>query len=132
MQGPRRVWDLQAWPQILDSSGSVRGQAYIAAGHERIHNSGQQVLDVVTKEGFETQALYQIAEVTRPLTAVRTTCDRGNVVVYGPHGGCVYDVGSGIQTDFTPRGGIYELDLWMRTDQCGSSGLQPCFPRQGR
>ena len=72
-----------------ESPGSKRGQAYIAAGHERIPNMGQQVLDVVTSEGYETQALFQIAEVTRPLTAVGSTCDRGDVVIYGPHGGCV-------------------------------------------
>ena len=72
---------------------------------------GQQVLDVVTNEGHEAKALYQIAEVTRPLTAVGSTCDRGNVVVYGPYGGCIINRGSGLQTKFDRRGGIYELDL---------------------
>ena len=57
---------------------------------------GQQVLSVGTNEGHEAQALYQIAEVTRPLTADGTTCDRGSIVVYGPHGGCFYHRGSGI------------------------------------
>ena len=112
----------------------MRGQQYIAAGHERIPNLGQQVLNVVTNEGHETQALFQIAEVTRPLTAVGSTCDRGNVVIYGPHGGCVLNLESGIQTDFVRRGGIYELDLWMRTDQSlhGSGDQQPGFPGPGR
>ena len=72
----------------LDSPGSLRGQAYIAAEQERIPNVGQQTLNVVTNEGYETQTVYQIAEVTRPLTAVGTTCVKGNFVVFGPHGGC--------------------------------------------
>ena len=116
---------------IHESPGSRRGQAYIAAGHERIPNMGQQVLSVVTNEGHEAQALYQIAEVTRPLTAVGSTCDRGNVVIYGPHGGCILNLESGVQTDFTRRGGIYELDLWMRTTPSGED-YQRDFPRLGR
>ena len=116
---------------IHESPGSRRGQAYIAAGHERIPNLGQQVLSVVTNEGQEAQALYQIAEVTRPLTAVGSTCDRGNVVIYGPHGGCILNLESGVQTDFARRGGIYELDLWMRTAQ-SDEGYQRDFPRLGR
>ena len=103
----------------------------IAAGHERILNKGQQVLSVVTNEGHEAQALYQIAEVTRPLTAVGSTCDRGNVVIYGLHGGCILNLESGVQTDFARRGGIYELDLWMRTTPSGED-YQRDFPRLGR
>ena len=112
----------------LDSPGSLRGQAYIAAGNERIPNLGQQTLNVVTNEGYETQTVYQIAEATRPLTAVGTTCDKGNIVVYGPCGGCIYNLGTGIQTNFTQRGGINELDLWMKTNQNHSGDQQQVFP----
>ena len=115
----------------LDSPGSMRGQAYIAAGHERIPNSGQQTLNVVTNDGYETQTVYQIAEVTRPLTAVWTTCDKGNFVVYGPYGGCIYNLGTGIQTNFAQRGGIYELDLCMKTNQNHSGDQQQGFPWPG-
>ena len=59
---------------IQESPGSRRGQAYIAARHERIPNRGQQVLEVTTNEGREKKALYQVAEVTRPLTSVGSTC----------------------------------------------------------
>ena len=115
----------------LDSPGSLRGQAYIAAGGERIPNLGQQTLDVMTNEGCPTQIVYQIAEVTRPLTAVRTTCDKGNLVVYGQNGGCIYNLESGTQTNFARRGGIYELDLWIHTASSGEE-YQRDFPRLGR
>ena len=115
----------------LDSPGSLRGQAYIAAWHVRIPNLGQHTLNVVTNEGHETQTVYQIAEVTRPLTAVGTTCGKGNFVVYGPCGGCIYNLGTGIQTNFTRRGGIYELDLWMKTNQNHSGDQQQGFPWPG-
>ena len=116
----------------IDSPGSLRGIAYLAAGGERIPNLGQQTLNVVTNEGHETQTVYQIAEVTRPLTAVGTTCDKGNIVVYGSCGGCIYHMGSGIQTNFARRGGIYELDLWMKTDQTHSCEQPLGFPWPGR
>ena len=97
---------------------------------------GQQTLKVTTNEGYETQTVYQIAEVTRPLTAVGTTCDKGNLVVYGPAGGCIYNLETGIQTNFARRGGIYELGLWMRTGKTGGgdhySQLERDFPRLGR
>ncbi len=90
------------------------------------------MLNMVTNEGHETQALFQIAEATRPLTAVGSTCDLENVVIYGPHGGCVLNLESGIQTDFVRRGGIYERDLWMRRNQRGCGDQQPGFPGPGQ
>ena len=42
----------------LDSPGPLRGQAYIAAGHERIPNLGQRSLNVMTNEGYQTQTVY--------------------------------------------------------------------------
>ena len=75
--------------------------------------------------------MYQIAEVTRPLTAVGTTCDKGKWVVYGPCGGCIYNLATGIQTNFSWREGIYELDLWMRTDSGDGSEKPRGFPWPG-
>ena len=116
---------------IRESPGSRMNRAYVAAGGERIPNMGQKVLTVVTNEGREAKAVYQVAEVTRPLTAVGSTCDRGNVVVYGPHGGCIINRETGFQTDFERRGGIYELDLWIQTASSGEE-YQRDFPRLGR
>ena len=116
---------------IRESPGSLRSQAYIAAGGEMIPNMEQNVFTVVTNEGHEAKALYQIAEVTRPLTAVGSTCDRGNVVVYGPYGGCIINRETGLQTDFERRGGIYELDLWIQSAPSGEE-YQLDFPRLGR
>ena len=117
---------------IRESPGSLRGQAYIAAGHERIPNMGQKVLTVVTNEGNQAKVLYQVAEVTRPLTAVGSTCDQGNVVIYGPHGGCVYHMDSGIQTNFAWRGGVYDLDLWIHTAPSGNGDQVSGLPRHRR
>ena len=47
-------------------------------------NMGQKALSIQTNDGKDTTVLYQIAEVSRPLTSVSATCDWGNWVVYTP------------------------------------------------
>ena len=69
---------------IEASPGSQRGQHYVSASGGRLPNMGQQKLRVQTNEGREAMVLYQVAEVSRPLTAVSQTCDNGNWVVYTP------------------------------------------------
>ena len=63
----------------VESPSSLRGQAYVAAGGERIPNLDQQTLNVTTNEEHTCPVVYQIVEVTRPLTAVGTTCDKGEL-----------------------------------------------------
>ena len=93
---------------------------------------GQQKLHVVTHEGRHGKALYQIAEVTRPLTAVSQTCDTGNIVVYGPGGGFIHNMGDGGRTYIgRTKGGIYEIDLWVRAEDADDQGRTLGFARQG-
>ena len=78
-------------PQVAinESPGSKRGQCYVSASAGRMPNIGQKVMKIQTNEGRDTTLLYQIAEVSRPLTSVSATCDRGNWVVYTPQGGFI-------------------------------------------
>lgn len=78
----RTVMDSGAAESVGPPSGSWSANSRVSRVAEspgillramRIPNMGQQVLSVVTNEGHEAQALYQIAEVTRPLTAVGST-----------------------------------------------------------
>ena len=93
---------------------------------------GQQKLHVQINEGRDATVVYQIAEVSRPLTAVSATCDSGNWVVYTPQGGFIMNCQTGRRTHFERNGGIYELDLWVRNEDM-QNGDQPAgFPRQGR
>ena len=116
---------------ITESAGSRRGQCYVSASGTRLANMGQKVLNVTTNEGKDTTVLYQIAEVSRPLTSVSATCDKGNWVVYTPKGGFIYNMQTGERTSFERQGGIYQLDLWVRDEE--NRGGQPSsdFPRQG-
>ena len=88
---------------------------------------GQQRLKVQTNEGRDSKVVYQIAEVSRPLTAVSQTCDNNSWVVYTPYGGFILSCVTGGRTYFDRRGDIYELDLWVKEED-----LQPAgFPRPG-
>ena len=92
---------------------------------------GQQMLHVQTNEGRDATVVYQIAEVSRPLTAVTATCDSGNWVVYTPQGGFIINCETGRRTHFERNGGIYELDLWMRDESNRGIDYASDFPRQG-
>ena len=94
-------------------------------------NMGQKVLKVQTNEGKDTSVLYQIAEVSRPLTSVSATCDRGNWVVYTPEGGFIMNCQTGERTSFERKGGIYELDLWIKDEDMRGGEHPSSFPRQG-
>ena len=119
--------------RIEDSPGSRLGQHYISASKQRLPNVGQQRVKVVTNERRNATVLYQIVEeVSRPLTAVSATRDAGNVVVFGPKGGVIHNVYTGERTRFQRSGGIYELELWMKSEQARRENCEHRpFPRQG-
>jgi hypothetical protein len=117
--------------EITESPGSRRGQCYVSASAGRMPNMGQKVLNIQTNEGKDTTVLYQIAEVSRPLTSVSATCDRGNWVVYTPEGGFIHNCQTQERTYFERKGGIYELDLWIRDEGNQGGSQSSSFPRQG-
>ena len=110
---------------VLESEGSRRGQCYLSASGERIPNLGQQRIRVVTEEGNKHEAVFQVAEVTRPLSSVSQICDRGHVVIFDANGGSIVHKTTGRKTRFDRRGGTYELNFWVHENM--SEG----FSRQG-
>lgn len=119
---------------IEESPGSRRGQHYISASKTRIPNLGQQTINALTNENQKARVTYQVAEVSRPLTAVGSTCDQGNLVIFSSTGGYVYNLQNGGYTSFDRNGSIYELNLWLKAqDVYGSTtrASSGSFPRQG-
>ena len=92
---------------------------------------GQKLLNVQTDEGKDRQVLYQIAEVSRPLTSVSSLCDKGNWVVYTSQGGFIINCQAGERTGFERQGSIYELGLWIKDDENRGTPQPSSFPRQG-
>ena len=98
---------------IVESPGSKRGQHYKCAGKVRVPNRGQQEVNAITKDFSRASLCYQIADISRPLTAAGDTCDKGNIVVLTSQGGLIYNLANGHTTDIERRAGIYELDFWI-------------------
>ena len=67
----------------------------------------------MTAEGVETEVLFQIADVSKPLVSVSTICERGNRVVFGKGGGYIHSLASGNKTPFYRQNGIYVLEMWL-------------------
>ena len=84
-----------------------------------------------TNAGVVANLTYQIADVSRPFTAVRPLCDRSNVGMFGSQGGYIMNVATGIVTGFERKGGIYELELWLKEEDVSESKPATGFQRQG-
>ena len=109
---------------IRPSAGSRRGQKYTSASKHKLPNLGEQLLDAATDEGTYSQVLYQIADVSRPLTSVSAICEMGNRVVFGRSGGVIVNLATGQETAFTKKDGIYLLSLWLHDgEHTGTEGF---------
>ena len=95
------------------SEGSKRGQMYTAAGGKKIPNEGEKHLQMVTNANEVVQTNWQTVDITRPLSSVRQICMQGNRVIFGAHGGVIYNIETGHETPFGIEDNVYVLDLWL-------------------
>jgi len=79
---PRDLPDVALEP----SAGSRRGQVYLGPGGERIPNLGQLRTNVLMESGATGQLTFQGAPVRKPLLAVSSVNDKGNMVVFDSSG----------------------------------------------
>ena len=114
------------WVEVRESIGSKNGQTYQSASGTKIANQGEKKLQVVTEEGIEAEATFQIADVTRPLSAVSKICDKGNMVVFTHEGGFIQNH-LGNRTFFRRENNVYMMDLYI---QAPTRSQTPSFHRQ--
>ena len=110
---------------IEPSEGSRRGQKYSSASKHKLKNLGQQKIKACTEAGEETEVLFQVADVSKPLVSVSAICERGNRVIFGRAGGVVQNVKTGKVIPFVRQNGIYILSLWMEEGESGSPSTAP-------
>ena len=120
-------------PQVMPSvpieplEGSRRGQKYSSASKHKLKNLGQQKIKACTEAGEETEVLFQVADVSKPLVSVSAICERGNRVIFGRAGGVVQNVKTGKVIPFVRQNGIYILSLWMAEGE-GEQGSPSTAP----
>ena len=103
---------------VVSSEGSRKGQKYTSASGDEIPNLGEQVLPVVTMDGWETNARYQSADVSKPLNSISEICDgggpEGQFVLFSKWGGLILNLESGRRMSFDRQGGIYTMGMWVK------------------
>ena len=67
---------------ITDSIGSLSGQVYVGPGGEQIPNEGQFHVRMRLDDGKHATTLFQAAQVKKPLLAVSSCNDKGNLVLF--------------------------------------------------
>ena len=111
------------WP-VEDSPGSKVGLHYTSASGGRIRNRGQQRLPIELSNGTRSHALFQVAEVSRPLISVAAVCATGNVVIFGVSGGVIRNLATGAETPFSRVDGIYQFTMWVPPPSLASDFLR--------
>ena len=104
------------------SEGSRRGMKYTSASKHKLPNLGEQHLQACTEDGTPTEVLFQLADVSRPLVSVSAICEMGNRVIFGRCGGVVQNLGTGVETPFHRKNGIYILSMWVKDSADQSFG----------
>ena len=74
-------------------------------------NRGQQRLPIKLGNGVRTRAIFQVADVSRPLVSVAKLAEAGKAVIFGWSGAAVGDLESGVDTPFERRDGIYIVEI---------------------
>ena len=67
---------------VRPSAASKKGLVYRGPGKERIPNEGEIAEQLMTAEGVVSKTVWQAADVRRPLLAVSSCNDKGNIVVF--------------------------------------------------
>ena len=67
---------------LVDSPGSLAGQKYVGPSGEEIPNEGQLSTSMLLEGGREGKFTFQAAPVRKPLLAVSSVNDKGNIVIF--------------------------------------------------
>ena len=122
---------------VTDSPGSLAGQLFVGAGNENIANEGQFRVPYRLEDGRVTHSTYQAARVRKPLMAVSSVNDKGNIVVFDEKGSFILPGGNKdlisqlralvqrVPDKVQPhrKNGVFHMKAWK---------LKSGFTRQGR
>ena len=108
---------------IKDTPASRAGLKHRAATGTSIDNFGEKTIQGVTKQGNKVGMTFQIANVTKPLGAVRAMLAAGNKVVFEAGNSYIQDKTKTIKTPIEERNGAYVFDIWRPKFAGNQSGV---------
>ena len=122
---------------LTDSPGSLAGQQYVGPSGEKIPNQGQFVVPMRIEDGRHVNTTYQAAQVRKPLMAVSSVNDKGNLVLFdglesfiipGTEKGLIRQLRDLVQripgkVPLHRKNAVFHMKAWK---------LKPGFTRQGR
>ena len=99
------------------SEASRKGVHYKTASGHHIPNRGEKIIKAVDSEGKKTKAVWQIADVTKPLAGLIATVRAGNREVFDEDAGnnlsYIYNKVSKAIIPIEENKGQYEFDLFL-------------------
>ena len=102
---------------VMEGEASKAGVKYEVANGEEIPNLGEKLMAVMTAEGSVRGMLAQVADVSKPLQAVRSLVRAGHLVVFGDgengDDNYIYNKVTGEQTAVTDDGINYLMGMWI-------------------
>ena len=69
-------------------------------------NQGEQCIPIALDNGICSTAVFQVAEVSRPLIGVGRVCEMGNRVIFWSNGGILQNLQEGCETPFGRKDGV--------------------------
>ena len=97
---------------IKETPASSAGLKYRAANGTTIDNLGEKAIQGVTRQGNKVGMTFQVADVTKPLGAVRAMLAAGNKVVFESGNSYIQDKTRTIRTPIEERNGAFVFDIW--------------------
>ena len=76
-------------------------------------NQGEQCIPIALDNGICSTAVFQIAEVSRPLIGVGRVCEMRNRVIFEANGEFIQNLQDGRETPFERKDGVYVFTIWI-------------------
>ena len=109
--------------KIRASKGMKEGVTYAAAAGKLIRNEGEFDLCGMTDEWRNAKWTFQVADITKPLGALKDVLAMGNRVEFDEvTGHWIVNKRTGTRTQMKKKNGVFVLNMWVRDD--GRGGIQ--------
>ena len=115
---------------VRESAGSRKGQNFVSASRTRIKNEGEMTLEMqapTDKDGEfnPVNAVFQVADVCRPLMSISRICDRGdNKVTFDKQKAVVRNSKGQIVMVFHRKGNLYVGRMRVKNPKYKGFGRQ--------